>query len=334
MKVTEQGPYGLREQNFHQAMASAELKHPHLAKCLTSFTFGDQYYMIYELADCDLEAFMRNHPDSNQVLGLTQLSIAQQLYGLAAALELVHDQGDTQDAEPGKLNVKRENGGKTGYIHDIKPENILLYVYDNNKHWLRLSDFSCAKVVEWVVIVSGYNGQRESRKTQSHSGTPTYTAPESLENRTSRPYDIWTLGCVYLEVLIWYTEGYEELCAFRNSREAPLFLPDGPKQDGFFCIEDGIKCLRKPVLEKIEKMQRICTGELKAIIDTIPDLLRMVPKSRPTAAQLVKRLAHLHEDFDPTPTARNPGSPRTPFMVTDSDSDSDLGEMFIVTKPT
>lgn len=39
---------------------------------------------------------------------------------------------------------------------------------------------------------------------KASTGDPIYSAPEYVvEGRVSRPKDIWSLGCIFLEVLIW-----------------------------------------------------------------------------------------------------------------------------------
>jgi serine/threonine protein kinase len=77
---------------------------------------------------------------------------------------------------------------------------------------LQLADFGVAKF----------------RRLQSGSGTgtwrdtETYAAPESFTGsevpgtirKISRPYDIWSFGCVLLEVLVWLVLGGDELLAF------------------------------------------------------------------------------------------------------------------------
>lgn len=50
-------------------------------------------------------------------------------------------------------------------------------------------------------------------------GTPTYAAPESTTQRTqSRPYDIWSFGCIVIETLTWLLEGRYGLKEFLEDR--------------------------------------------------------------------------------------------------------------------
>lgn len=49
--------------------------------------------------------------------------------------------------------------------------------------------------------------------------TPTYRAPELDIMKDSTPkYDIWSLGCVLLEFVVWYLCGWDEVEAFVDAR--------------------------------------------------------------------------------------------------------------------
>ncbi|KAF2692085.1 kinase-like protein [Lentithecium fluviatile CBS 122367] len=332
LKVT---PNEGRERNYHSAMAG--LDHPHLVKCLTSFTLGWKYYMVYDLADCDLESFICDNPRSGKVSDLSASWLAQQLSGLAGALRVVHNPGGSKFSSAKNLGVPSAIGERTGYIHDIKPDNILVFQKKDGTSWLRLSDFSCARVVDFVATISGNN--RFSYKTNTKSGAPIYRAPESSEGATSRPYDMWSLGCVYLEILVWFIEGYQALLSFRASRKCQAY-PHGPTDEGFYYeTESGINILREPVVDKIECLSRRCEGGLKDIVDTIPSLLKIEPKERLDASQLVERLKHLgtgtgtRTEAGPSQTDLLPLLPPASFNLpthasdSDSDSDSDFGGM-------
>ncbi|KAL5415622.1 hypothetical protein PMIN03_002583 [Paraphaeosphaeria minitans] len=323
MKVT---PHEGREQDYHRQMAG--LNHPHLVKCLASFTLGAKYQMIYELASCDLEEFMRERSKPSKHPELTEAWLAQQLAGVASALKVVHN-------PQGMLNVPNANTLRTGYIHDIKPENILVFIYKGKVCVLRLSDFSCAKVVEIVATISG---KRDSYKTGSKPGTPTYRAPEISENVSSRPYDMWSLGCVFLELLVWYLEGYKALKMFRESREGSV-IPNGMIDEGFYHkTSNGEMQLRESVLRKIENLKRQCRGDLKDIVDVVPSLLKIKPKERMDASHLAARLSRFSTATGSNTTTNFAGSLTVPSIGSTSlptyDSDSDPNEFIKITRPS
>ncbi|KAF2635939.1 hypothetical protein P280DRAFT_167821 [Massarina eburnea CBS 473.64] len=203
-------------------------------------------------------------------------------------------------------------------------------------HWLRLSDFSCARVVDFVATISG---KRDSYKTGTKSGTPIYRAPESLNGATSRPYDMWSLGCVYLELLVWFVEGYDELVNFRTSREGHV-RPDGLIDEGFYYETDkGAIQLREPVTTKISDLERKCSGGLRDIVNIIPFLLKIAPKERLDASQLIHKLKHLSTSSNPAVvTGSRPGSLAIPTSKSSNlpihDDYSDFGNKIRVTRPS
>lgn len=341
MKVTRHE--GTREVSFHRAMA--DLSHHHLLKCLASFTFSSQYNMIYEKADCDVEKFMARHADPRKLTGMSHGDLAQQLYGLADALSMIHNQERSESSGSTGLLIPGADKQKTGYIHDIKPENLLAFVYEHDgkkTYWFRLSDFSCAKVVDVLTSVSGKN--RQSWQTVSKSGTPIYRAPEATEKgKTSRPYDLWSLGCVYLELLVWFLDGYAELMKFRDQRECEV-TPGGREDEGFYYApkKGDAFILRDAVEKRMGNISSRCEGPLKEIANVIPKLLKIEPKLRPTAKSLVADLKHIDTGAKP-PIAVGPSEQYSatgtnslpiPQYVSDSDSGSDFGGMVTVQHPT
>ena len=85
---------------------------------------------------------------------------------------------------------------------DIKPENILLLDKDLT---VKLADFGLAKIIG------------EDSFTTTLCGTPSYVAPEILQNPNHRRYtkavDIWSLGVVLYICLCGFPPFAEELCS-------------------------------------------------------------------------------------------------------------------------
>ncbi|KAF3034086.1 hypothetical protein E8E12_005727 [Didymella heteroderae] len=336
MKVTPHK--GTREVFFHRAMA--KLSHDHLLKCLASFVFSSKYHMIYEKADCNVEEFMKRYADPRKLANFTSGHLAQQLFGLADALCFIHNQGSSDSQVDTKLlGVPKKSSRRSGYIHDIKPENLLMFIYNRSAgktYWIRMSDFSCAKVVDILETVSGKN--RDSWKTASKSGTPVYRAPEAItEGRTSRPYDLFSLGCVFLELLVWFLDGYDALKAFRDQREC-LLSPNTYEDEGFYykTTDDEEFRLRDAVAKKIEDVRSRCSGTLKDVADVIPNLLQMDPQQRPTAKQLVDILKPIDNGTKPPlETDRQSNEPLLASPdISGSDSDSSFGDLVKVQHPT
>jgi len=157
---------------------------------------------------------------------------------------------------------------------------------------------------------------------------------------------MWSLGCVYLEVLVWYLDGYQALLDFRESREGQVH-PYGLEDEGFYHYNSaGVIELRKPVMDMIEYLSKRYRGALKDIIEIIPSLLQINPKARPSATELVRRLGHLGPGpglitYSVSQSATGPSQDIFSHLHrhefdndSDSDSSSDFGGMIKVTRPS
>jgi serine/threonine protein kinase len=243
--------------------------------------------MVFELADCNLHEFMEKHPAGMTHREITSAWLFKQMRGIAAALKEFHHIEQVIDD-----NTLRANDAlpkpRTGYLHDIKPENIL--VFYANQNCLRLCDWSCAKVADFIASVSGQKLQ--SAQTVNH-GTLTYKPPESHgRGKTSRPYDLWSLGCVLLELLIWYRLGWKELEIFREERLGKEDLRvTGIKDDKYYYVDkEGRMHVRISVLQRIDQLKDLLDGELKEVLDVIPDLLQVDSQKRLDTISLLDRL--------------------------------------------
>ncbi len=119
-----------------------------------------------------------------------------QCRGIATGLRKIHH-ANTWPKKSLESNTETEKDwGRHG---DIKPENILWFAQP--QHRLVISDFGLTR----------YHSSH-SRSNVPYANIPgfskTYRPPEfELENTISQRYDIWTLGCLYLEFLSWFLRG-------------------------------------------------------------------------------------------------------------------------------
>lgn len=107
------------------------------------------------------------------------------------------------------LNVLHEHNCRHG---DIKPENILLFTEGGYMGTLRLADVGLAKIHELATT----QRIKEYVHTNTNDATVRYVAPQ-FGNVISRKSDVWALGCVFLEFLIWTLYGNEELQNFNKT---------------------------------------------------------------------------------------------------------------------
>ncbi|KAH7304162.1 hypothetical protein B0I35DRAFT_445612 [Stachybotrys elegans] len=177
---------------------------PHLIKALAFYKKGKEFYFVFPWADCgNLRAFWKDKiPQPSEANYIKW--VFRQLLGLADAIRMLH-----------------ESEGKNGGCRhgDIKPENILCFTSKGGR-----DHTSCVLVISDVGLSRTYDKTTQQRSvTRAQGGhTVAYAAPETElhgDRPTSRRYDIWSLGCLYLEFLIWLLYGYHGLHQFEEQFE-------------------------------------------------------------------------------------------------------------------
>lgn len=128
--------------------------------------------------------------------------IFDQLRGLAYAISTLHNDNDND---------------KTCRHGDLKPENVLCF--NTSSSTVEKDQTSCIFVISDVGLSRIHDKSTEfrSRSKIAAGETVAYAAPETAlfpERPTSRRYDIWSLGCLYLEFVIWLLYGIEGLNRF------------------------------------------------------------------------------------------------------------------------
>lgn len=153
--------------------------------------------------------------------------MAEQCCGIANGLAKIHRyetmrrtnslglESHLKSAAPRSHESVRFNKQLFGRHGDIKPENILWFrdpTKKNDRGVLKISDFGLTEF-------SVRHSQCYKRNSKiAHS--PSYRPPEcDLEGAVvGQSYDIWTLGCLYLEIITWQLGGAKLLQTFRQKR--------------------------------------------------------------------------------------------------------------------
>ncbi|CAO2653752.1 Nn.00g031630.m01.CDS01 [Neocucurbitaria sp. VM-36] len=212
------------------------LNHKHITKCVAAIRRGDSRYFMFPWADGDS---LRDYWDSKAQQSPSAELILQtlgQLRGLADALDSLHncnsghsDQDDKKESngeenlELPEIDVYDENDERTVQVvsvnkksirhGDLKPENILRFLNDEpGLGTLKIADMGLAKqhIVETV---------NRTHLTSTRYGTIRYEAPEAvtaIRGGRSRLYDVWSIGCITLEFVIWILYGNDQLNNFYN----------------------------------------------------------------------------------------------------------------------
>ncbi|KAF5645962.1 serine threonine kinase [Fusarium tjaetaba] len=224
-----------RERDAYRRLSLAQNPHPHIVPLLASYLMESKYHMVFPLADCDLAMYLRNQPKpSNDKRTLEWFG--GQLRGLADALSTIHGQ---------------KGQAKTVYgVHgDIKPENILCFGSNDGDRPMRLAltDFGSSYFCT--------PGERDIPKGLKH--TPAYRAPE-IDFTTvgiTQAYDVWSLGCVFAEVIAWFYEGRNGIAKLIDARLDEE--SNSPNRDAFFYVKydfnnrGGLSAKLKPEIQRL-----------------------------------------------------------------------------------
>ena len=232
------------------------------------------------------------------MLGIDTTWLLEQMHGLAGALDAIH----------------RPSRDSIGWHHDIKPQNILYFGEEDDfrvkeVHFdFRITDWTTAK------IRPRPSGQlKQSTKGQrfgsSEVGWPAYLPAETLEGPTACEPDIWSLGCVFLELLIWFNKGYNALdsensldLGFRQLRftmsktmrsdlEAKL---DGPEHASdadynvFYRPQGDLKKYVEIAIDSLDAKEEIRRTGVRGLVR---QMLMADPKDRPSAHAVCEELS-------------------------------------------
>ncbi|KAE9370825.1 kinase-like protein [Stipitochalara longipes BDJ] len=216
-------------------------KHAHLVTLLATFRYKGHFYLIFPYAHCNLRQYWQNTPipDFSRA---TTLWVLRECRFVASALLMVHESRSTQVFTHESSNlIEMETGSRPdeesrryGRHGDIKAENIL---------WFEKDDGSPGQLVvaDFGLMAFHTKETRSDVDAKYITGSPTYEPPElHLHSKISRAFDIWCLGCLYLEFITWLVCGWRHLQRFPDARDmvspsAPQYLRD----DTFFTIVGG-----------------------------------------------------------------------------------------------
>ncbi|KAI0439518.1 kinase-like domain-containing protein [Xylaria telfairii] len=235
----------------------------HLLPVHAAYVCGTQYSFIFPWAHGgSLEDLWKKEPrslvsDPERDFHVLVKWIAGQLSGLTGDFGLKFLHGVEHPESSGNLVVP---GAKPFGIHgDIKPSNILYFKQDSNndhlnaaKDLLKISDFG----------LTGFHSKTtRSRLPATGPHSPTYRSPEwgrdgMDEAFLSRKYDIWSLGCVFLEFLTWVINGPEALKGFNEDRRDDT-RDTGTKfrEDKYFVIDGKRRYIKPSVTQCVKKLQ-------------------------------------------------------------------------------
>ena len=228
--------------------------------------------MLYEMSNNNLEQFMSTRPSPH----LSTRTLLYQLSQIAGAVRYLRGHFS--------MNWTSEDATELFLGLDITPEHII--VFPGQGAILRLS------VKPSMIPV----GSQLSWKSWYRPRTRVYRQPETFGSEGTERADIWSLGCTYLEILLWHLGGYEPLKSFREQRCQEV-EPGGHEDEGFYFFAetgpDAKAQLRKPVVDMLQDLRNRTQGALHAAVKVVEAMLQIDPLARPSAAKVEEDLSEL-----------------------------------------
>lgn len=188
--------------------------HAHLIRLRVAFQHAKNYYLLFDWANGNLVDLWKQTPNPTASPELARWLVKQCL-GIADGLRKIHHHGSWYNEENSNGVSHSEDADKNRGRHgDIKPENILYFMPPGHKQSrLVVSDFGLTRF---------HSSKSVSRVPLNKvlGFSRTYRPPEfDTQRHISQAYDMWSLGCLYLEFVSWFLVGYEETReTFQNMR--------------------------------------------------------------------------------------------------------------------
>ncbi|KAK8129203.1 hypothetical protein PG999_001583 [Apiospora kogelbergensis] len=256
----------------------------HLIKLLLTFQHGNRCYLVFDWADGNLQEFWDQRTITTS--HFNNVWITKQCYGLATALKRIHGLATFQKEERKRNHsIEANDYREYGRHGDIKAANILWFKdYQGNRDHFVLADLGLTRYHSNLT-------RSQVRYSDLDGWTDQYRAPELdlRANNISQKYDIWSLGCVFLELFIWYALGADGISDFEDQLDTET-KGDATNfgEANFFNIhKDGHgnkSAVVKPAVEKwIEKIKSLdcCPDFLRDMLDLINNhMLVICPEDR------------------------------------------------------
>jgi serine/threonine protein kinase len=279
-----------KEVDILKTLGSKSHPHPHLIKLLATYRQNSKYHLMFPWAAANLRQYWDARP-SPVFDRATVLWSMKQMAGIANALLVIHEFKVTIPLSvngPGGKRVQKDvelsvQKGEAMYGRhgDIKPENIMWFdktpECSDERGILQISDFGLGR----------FHG-RDSRSNVNPDTimrSPTYEPPEcKLRRPVSRAYDLWSLGCLYLEFATWLLMGATDVVTFSEFRGQEDSA--GINNDNYFTVHrDPITgpeaVVRDRVIMWVDKLHRHekCSGVMHDLLELTMNHLLVVESS-------------------------------------------------------
>ncbi|KAK8124423.1 uncharacterized protein PG998_000182 [Apiospora kogelbergensis] len=198
------------EKEISNLMRVRDIDQDYLIELLFAYIHDSKYHLVFPWANGNLRSLWRDqYPDPNTPQRNDSLArwVFEQSHRLLQGLKIIHGYG----VRRGSNGTRNAGHGTHG---DLKPENILWFGEPGNH-----LDLGKLKISD----LGGAQFHTSFSKSLVHLRelhiTDTYQAPEAYwVDTVGQSYDTWSLGCVLLEFMTWYFQGWKGVDDFSKSR--------------------------------------------------------------------------------------------------------------------
>ncbi|KAI0443395.1 hypothetical protein F4803DRAFT_515237 [Xylaria telfairii] len=261
--------------------AARAIEHDHLVKFIGGFEIDRKQYLMFQWANSRTLKDFWNNQESLERSQKMILWVLQQAKGLTDGLNKLH-------------NFDPERNCRHG---DLRPENIIWSESPNSFGHLLITDLGLARI---HVLATGLRNV----PTHTIAGDIRYQPPEiqtTPHRKRSRSYDVWSMGCILLEFIIWLLSGKAGLESFqKNCNDSFYFMEkdDGLQPivtdwirylkdkhlSGEACVSDALKdllnYLHSDVLIKDVQLESCNSGSRATMKDLFSKLENIVSESK------------------------------------------------------
>lgn len=220
--------------------------HPHLMSLQLTYLWQGQYHLLFQWADGNLAKYWERFPEPEDIPrthGYAQW-VVKQFVGLTEGLRIIHQcppdddpMADGRDDE----HYSRRTRGRHG---DLKPQNILWFNHIESMQDDGRSHQQGRFVISDFGLTSFHRSETGFVSPRTIAATPTYRPPEyEIGDDITQSFDLWTWGCILLEFVVWYLQGYEAWDDFSQDRTDEHPLLSGPgnfQEDVYFLLETRV----------------------------------------------------------------------------------------------
>ncbi|KAF8246076.1 kinase-like protein [Wilcoxina mikolae CBS 423.85] len=292
------GPQRDRESNVLQQLKDSLWTHGRVMKNLGALVHGRNFYILYPVAEMDLQKFLGGLYDSfdNEAFKLHRVDVIEQTRDLAGALVFLH------------TGMRDREGQKIACYHmDLKPDNILIQNFGSTDHpvgvW-KISDFGLSTIVQLAKMDNRYQITDDNKLASVTDVINHYSSGAVTEARNAGPSafqpppskyvsqldrylksDVWSFGCIFSIILNYLLGGVEKVDEFNCNRYLELDKLKSAENDFFYRPNENGRIERSPEVNRwLDALKDEYRGRwISKSVELIRETLEIEPSKRPTS---------------------------------------------------